>query len=374
MEFLRVGTPMARFLRVATLYMRVSTRFLGGPGCGRTVPPILTDQTTALLATTMADGTTIMLVVPASKRPVAVVSFVVLLSAFLITAPAFAQSGGAASGVDLSVLDAVILGLVEGLTEYLPVSSTGHLLIANELLGLNSTEEAERLMDSYAICIQAGAILAVLVVYKERIRQMVEGVFGRSEEGRRVAIAVVVAFVPTAIIAQLIFDPVRKNIFNTPSIAAAWIVGGVAILLMTRAGFFERAGKELGELTWQNAFVIGLMQTLAIWPGTSRSLITIIAGILVGLTLRAAVEFAFLLGLITLSAATAYEGLGSGAELVDTFGVLNPLIGLVVAFASAVAAVKWMVSYLNDKGFDVFGWYRITAGVVAFALIGLDAI
>lgn len=274
----------------------------------------------------------------------------------------------------LTVVDAAIIGLVEGVTEYLPVSSTGHILVASELLGLNSSQKAEDLMDAYAICVQAGAILAVLVVYQQRIRQLLDGLIGRSDEGRQILIAVIAAFVPTAIIGQFIFPVVRDRLFGVGPIALAWIVGGIGILYLSRSKFFARPGKELHNLTVQNAVVIGLLQTLAMWPGVSRSLITIIAGILVGLTLRAAVEFSFLLGLITLTAATAYAGLQDGPAMIDAFGWFTPAIGLVVAFVSAVVAVRWMVSYLNTKGFEIFGWYRVVIGLIALAFIGAGAL
>ncbi len=288
--------------------------------------------------------------------------------------PAVAQSDTAPVDLELTVLSAIVLGLVEGLTEYLPVSSTGHLLVTNELLGLNVSDEAERLLDTYAIGIQAGAILAVFVVYRDRIKQMIDGLLGRSEEGRQILIALVVSFVPTALIAVVLFEAFREYIFGPIPIAAAWIVGGVAILALTRIGFFDRAGLELGSITAKQAALIGVMQTAAVWPGTSRSLVTIIAGILVGLSLRAAVEYSFLLGLVTLSAATAYAGLKDGSDLINEFGVVTPLIGLVVAFVSAVLAVRWMVSWLNDKGFDVFGWYRIAAGVALLILVGVGTV
>jgi len=294
---------------------------------------------------------------------------------FLAATPAAAFVAQDGSGnVELTVLEAIILGLVEGLTEYLPVSSTGHLLVANELLGLNSTAESEAAIETYAICIQVGAIIAVLFLYWERIRQMVEGVFGRDEEGRRIVTAVIIAFGFTAVIGLASEDVVKDKLFGVEPVAGAWIVGGIVILALSRMGWFDRVGGELGTLTWQNAVVIGIMQALAMWPGVSRSMITIIASVLVGLSLRAAVEFSFLLGLLTLSAATAYEGLQGGAELVDTFGVTTPAIGLVVAFVSAMAAVKWMVAWLNEKGFEIFGWYRIAVGALAFALLATGAI
>ena len=294
---------------------------------------------------------------------------------FLATTPVqaagFAQAG---AEIELTVLQAIILGLVEGLTEYLPVSSTGHLLVTNELLGLNETAEGEAAINTYAICIQVGAIIAVLFLYWERIRQMLDGLLGRDEEGRSILIAVLIAFTFTAVVGLGTEDLVKDNLFGVGPIAAAWIVGGIGILVLSRTGWFDKAGRELGTLTWQNAIVIGLIQAVAVWPGVSRSMITIIGAVLVGLSLRAAVEFSFLLGLLTLTAATVYEGLGGGAELIDTFGVTTPLIGLVVAFISAMAAVKWMVAWLNDKGFEVFGWYRIAIGILAFALLASGAI
>ena len=308
------------------------------------------------------------------KRLAAILSLGALLVVLAVTpAAAFVAQDGSVE-VELTVLEAIILGLVEGLTEYLPVSSTGHLLVANELLGLNSTAESEAAIETYAICIQVGAIIAVLFLYWERIRQMVEGVFGRDEEGRRIVTAVIIAFAFTAVIGLVSEDFVKDKLFGVEPVATAWIVGGIVILVLSRIGWFDRAGRELGTLTWQNAVVIGVMQALAMWPGVSRSMITIIASVLVGLSLRAAVEFSFLLGLLTLSAATAYEGLQGGAELVDTFGVVTPAIGLVVAFLSAMVAVKWMVAWLNEKGFEIFGWYRIAVGVLAFVLLGTGAI
>ena len=211
-------------------------------------------------------------------------------------------------------------------------------------------------------------------LYWERIRQMIDGLLGRDEEGRKILIAVLIAFFFTAVIGLSIQDLARDRLFGVSPTAGAWIAGGVVILILSRLGWFDRGRKELGALTWQNAVVIGLIQAIAIWPGVSRSMITIIAVVLVGFTLRAAVEFSFLLGLITLTAATALEGLQGGAELIDTFGVTTPLIGLVVAFLSAMAAVKWMVAWLNDRGFEVFGWYRIAVGILAFVLLGTNTI
>ncbi|MEZ5168372.1 MAG: undecaprenyl-diphosphate phosphatase [Acidimicrobiales bacterium] len=267
----------------------------------------------------------------------------------------------------MSPLAAAILGLVEGITEYLPISSTGHLLVTQRLLGLGGTEQTDLALDTYAICIQAGAIAAVLLLYRERITQMVAGMAGRDDDGRKLLLATITAFVPTVAIALALQDPVRSRLFGAGPVAFAWIVGGLAILVLVRTGRLDRVGVEITDITIRQAALIGVAQSLALWPGVSRSLTTIVAAVLVGLSLRAAVEFSFLLGLATLGAATAYEALKNGGNLIDTFGIAAPLIGLVVAFVSAVIAVRWMVAWLETRSFSVFGWYRIAAGLLVFA-------
>lgn len=285
------------------------------------------------------------------------------------TLPALAQGDDGAAG--LSVFSAILLGLVEGLTEYLPVSSTGHLLVANEILGLGGNEAEEAALDAYAICIQAGAILAVLVLYQERVRQMVDGILGRSREGRTIVLAVAAAFVPTAVLALLFGGFVRENLFSVIPIAAAWIVGGTAIVVLTRSGLLRRAGHELQEISLRQAAIVGLGQAIALWPGVSRSLVTIVVAVMVGLSLRAAVEFSFLLGLVTLTAATAVTGLQDGEHLIQTFGIITPLVGLVVAFVAAIASVRWMVAWLQDRSLDGFGYYRVLIGLLTFTAVGL---
>lgn len=285
--------------------------------------------------------------------------------------PALAALTEASEGApELSPLAAVILGLVEGLTEYLPVSSTGHLLVTNELLGLVN-EETETALETYAICIQAGAILAVFVLYRERVVEMFNGLIGRSTDGRRVLMGVVIAFIPTAAIGYLLVDTVRDRLFGVTPIAAAWLIGGLAILGLTHSGLLAKAGTELVHISATQAFLIGLAQSLALWPGVSRSLITIVAGVVVGLSLAAAVEFSFLLGLVTLGAATLVTALEDGDQLIDLFGWTTPLIGLAVAFVAALASIKWMVAWLQERSLDVFGYYRIAIGALAFGLVAV---
>lgn len=257
---------------------------------------------------------------------------------------------------------AVVLGLVEGLTEYLPVSSTGHLLVAGRLLGLGGGPVEDQALDTYAICIQLGAIAAVVVLYRQRLVQLVAGALGRDADGARILLALMAAAIPTVALAVALEDVVRGNLFGPAPIAAAWVVGGLAILAFPGRWRSRPGAVPLQDLTFGRAVIIGVVQALALWPGTSRSLVTIVAAVAVGLTLAAAVEFSFLLGLGTLTGATVYEASQNGGDLVESFGVVTPLLGLVVAFASAVVAVRWMVVYLQSRGLELFGWYRVGIG------------
>ena len=267
---------------------------------------------------------------------------------------------------------ALILGLVEGLTEYLPVSSTGHLLLAQRLMGIDSSTAS----DAFAICIQAGAILAVLGIYRQRVAQMVMGAVGRNEAGQRLLINLLSAFVPAAVLGLLLEKPIKKYLFGGDEwglwpVVAAWFAGGMAILVVSlarrRRGTSPTTGFDLEHLTVRMALIVGLAQCIAMWPGVSRSLITIVGGVLVGLSLPAAVELSFLLGVITLTAATAYDAPKHGPEMLATYGATPLLIGFGAAWLSAVLAVKWMVGYLKSHGMEIFGWYRVALAFVVAA-------
>jgi undecaprenyl-diphosphatase len=267
---------------------------------------------------------------------------------------------------------ALILGLVEGLTEYLPVSSTGHLLLAQRLMGIDSSTAS----DAFAICIQAGAILAVLGIYRQRVAQMVMGAVGRNEAGQRLLINLLSAFVPAAVLGLLLEKPIKKYLFGGDEwglwpVVAAWFAGGMAILVVSlvrrRRGTSPTTGFDLEHLTVRMALIVGFAQCIAMWPGVSRSLITIVGGVLVGLSLPAAVELSFLLGVITLTAATAYDALKHGPEMLATYGATPLLIGFGAAWLSAVLAVKWMVGYLKSHGMEIFGWYRVALAFVVAA-------
>lgn len=262
----------------------------------------------------------------------------------------------------MELWQALILGLVEGLTEYLPVSSTGHLLIAQRALGIPASEAA----NAYAIVIQAGAIVAVLGLYRRRVGELLLGLAGKHAAGRQLLIALAVAFVPAAVIGFLFDDAIERVLFGPWPIVVAWALGGV-LLLGVGSRLRERPGIALEQLTARAALWIGLAQCAALWPGVSRSMATILGGVALGLSLGAAVEFSFLLGLLTLGAATAYKLLSSGDVLLASYGPLALLAGFASAWLSAVLAVRWMVGWLNRRGLGIFGWWRLLAAAVVAA-------
>lgn len=271
----------------------------------------------------------------------------------------------------MTAWQAFVLGAVEGFTEYLPVSSTGHLILVQRAMGIGQTEEDNQAADAYSISIQAGAILAVLTLYFPYMRRMGAGVFGRDPGGLRLAINIGIAFLPAAIIGLLFHGWIKEYLFGLWPIVIAWLVGGGVILGMDRSGLGDpqRAGCALEDMTWKHALVIGFMQCIAMWPGTSRSLATIVGGLLVGLNLKSAVVFSFLLGVITLTAATVYDTATHGALMLEVFGFANIAIGFIVATIAAVISVKWFLTYLKRHGLALFGYYRIALAVVVAILI-----
>ena len=264
----------------------------------------------------------------------------------------------------LSIPQAILLGIVEGITEFLPVSSTGHLLVVGHLIDFG-TGDSKTAGDTYAVAIQFGAILAVAFLYRARLFSMLRGLAGSDAHGRSSLIALITAFVPAAVLGVLAGDAIKDALFGPVPVMIAWAVGGVVLLRWVPRG----GTSELHELTVRMAFLIGIAQGIALWPGVSRSLVTLIAGLAVGLTLSAAIEFSFLLGLVTLSAATAFDLSKHGDELIDKFGMMTPLVGLVCAFITALIAVRWMVGYLNSKSLAIFGWYRLGAAAVCGVLL-----
>jgi undecaprenyl-diphosphatase len=296
-----------------------------------------------------------------------------LLSMLFLTATATATNDAPSetAHTNMTWMQAAVLGAVEGFTEYLPVSSTGHLILTQRAMGIGQTEAEKTAADAYAIAIQAGAILAVLTLYFPYLRRMYQGLLGRDREGRQLAVNLLVAFLPAALIGLLFNDLIKAYLFNLWAIVFSWFVGGVAILAVNRyqRNKPERLGIPLEALKWKHALLIGLLQCVAMWPGTSRSLVTILGGLLAGLSLTSAVVFSFLLGVITLTAATAYDMLQHGSVMLDSFGLMNLFIGFAVATLAAIASVKWFLHYLRQHGLALFGYYRVALAIVVAALI-----
>jgi undecaprenyl-diphosphatase len=265
---------------------------------------------------------------------------------------------------------AVVLGLVEGITEYLPVSSTGHLILTASLLGLDRPE-VKASVDVFLVVVQGGAILAVLALYWPRVAQMARGLAGRDPEGRRLALELAVAFAPAAIVGLALGSRIKAVLFGDWPVVAALAIGGVWMLWLGRG---PRHDGDVESLTWKSALGIGCCQVLALWPGMSRSMVTISGGMLLGLDAVSAAEFSFLLGLPTLGAACLHDAVGElrhggDASMFHQLGVGPVALGIVVATASAMLAVRWLVGFLNRRGLAPFGWYRLAAAAVFAALL-----
>lgn len=326
---------------------------------------------------------------------------VLLLAYAAVFAPFFAQAQDRPdppvenqSTRKLSFADAIILGVVEGVTEFLPVSSTGHLIIATRLLELESEEPLldsagqtlwhiapspenpegvpltlKLAADTFNVVMQIGAIAAVALLYWTQCLAMFRGVFGRDPGGRRLFINVMVAFMPAAAIGLLFHDLIEIHLFSVETVINALVVGSGIMLFAEwwrrRGALTGRSEKQsLAELTPAAAAGIGCMQILALWPGMSRSMTTIVGGYFVGLDPRRAAEFSFLLGLVTLSAASAYKGVTSGGAMFHVLGVTQVLLGTLVAAVTAAVCVRFLVHWLTRHGLGVFAWYRLVIAAV----------
>lgn len=257
---------------------------------------------------------------------------------------------------------AMVLGLVEGLTEYLPVSSTGHLILAQAAMGVGrGSDVARSAADNYAICIQAGAILAVLGLFRRRCTSLVAGLVGRDPGGLRLATKLGIAFVPFGAAAFWLEEWIQRELFGIWPVVWAWLIGGLVILAAVRwrNGSAPEPGRGIDDLAWRHALIIGLFQCLALWPGTSRSLATILGGLAVGMGARAAAEFSFLLGGLTLLVATGFVIVRDGGSMLSAYSLSAMGLGFACALLSALAAVRGFMRYLEGHSLAVFGYYRI---------------
>jgi len=268
------------------------------------------------------------------------------------------------------LLKAAILGIVEGLTEFLPISSTGHLILAASLLGF--TGEKAKLFE---VAIQTGAMLSVIWYFRERIAKVVLGLFSRenSEPARRFAINVLIAFLPAAVLGVILGGVIKRVLFKPIPVALAFIVGALVILWVERrATKLQQPARveNVDDLSKQDALKLGLAQAFALIPGTSRSGATIIGGMLFGLSRKAATEFSFFLAMPTLVGAGVYDTYKYRALLswadAPLFGV-----GLAFAFVSALVCVHWLIWFVSTHNFVPFAWYRIAFGVLVLATSAL---
>ena len=265
-------------------------------------------------------------------------------------------------------IKAFILGIVEGLTEFLPISSTGHLIIAGDILNFDGPE-----VDTFSIAIQAGAIFAVCWFYRVKLWNILVHLFEHGKD-QRLAINIVVAFIPAAILGVIFADMIEELLFNAVTVAIALVVGGLIIFwienLHAKRTYAPRV-QTMDDMTIKDAFLVGCMQCIAMIPGTSRSGSTIIGGLVLGLSRKAATEFSFFLAIPTIFGATVYSlakiFLKVSAEhsfIWTTNMTLGFTIGFIVSFISALVVIKWLLGYVSSNDFKPFGWYRIIFGII----------
>ncbi len=274
--------------------------------------------------------------------------------------------------------DALIYGLVEGVTEFLPVSSTGHLILTKEWIGKSNDEEIQLALNAYLIVIQFGAILAVALLYWREVWAMALGLCGLDPRGRILARNIFLAFLPAAALGPFLDEVIEQKLFGATPVAIALLGGAVLMFVAEHVrrrrerGDASGVSVELSHMRPMGAFVIGLLQCVAMWPGTSRSMMTIVGGYLVGLRPEKAAEFSFLLGLVTLTAAAGYKTVTRGEEMGEHLELGPVLMGCLIAGVSAALAVRWLVGFLSRRGLALFAWYRIVLAAVIFAMIGMD--
>lgn len=260
-----------------------------------------------------------------------------------------------------TTLTAALLGLLEGLTEFLPVSSTGHILLAGHFLGFESKGK------TFEVVIQLGAILALFSVYATLLMRLVLGA-RRDDASRRALVSLLLAFLPAVVVGVLAHEFVKTVLFETPLlIAVMLILGGVILLVIDRIAP-EPVHHDALKLPFGKSLVIGLFQCTALVPGVSRSGATIVGALLLGVEKRAAAEFSFLLSLPTMGAAVAYD-LFQNRDVLDFGALWEIAIGFAVAFITAILVVRWVLNYISRKGYALFGWWRIIVGSVALVAL-----
>ena len=258
---------------------------------------------------------------------------------------------------NLELLKALFLGLIEGLTEFLPISSTGHLILFGHLIDFQSDSGR-----AFEVIIQLGAILAVCWLYRQKIVDLLKGFFSGDMHARRFAINVFLAFLPAVVIGIFAVDFIKQVLFSPLVVACALIIGGL-IIFAVEAKEFKPKTVEATDITFKQALLVGFAQCLAMIPGTSRSGATIIGGMLSGLSRKAATEFSFFLAMPTMLGAATYD-LIRNASVLSSDNMMNIAAGFAAAFIAALLVVKALVKFVEKHTLRVFAWYRVILGVV----------
>ncbi|MSR44844.1 MAG: undecaprenyl-diphosphate phosphatase [Phycisphaerales bacterium] len=286
----------------------------------------------------------------------------------------------------MTPFEAIILGIVEGVTEYLPVSSTGHLILVSRWLGLVTSEESRKSIDTFNIVVQGAAVLAVAGLYRRDVLAMIRALLVACKLMRPVpmywrhlqlARNLFLSFIPAAIIGLLLDDWFESRFFAPVPVLGALALGGVVIIAIApwvraRARDTRGVGRDGATLTIPVALGIGLLQCVALFPGTSRSMMTILGGLMGGMSPRDAAKYSFLLALPTLGSACLYKSYGlwkSGGMLEQLGGWMPFSLGMVAAFISAALSVQWLIGYLGKGGIAIFGWWRV--GLAAVLFVGI---
>ncbi len=259
----------------------------------------------------------------------------------------------------LLLLKALILGIIEGLTEFLPISSTGHLIIAGDLLDFNDARASV-----FKIAIQFGAILAVCNIYRERIVKVVTGL-GRDPDANRLTINIICAFLPAMVLGLLFHSTIKGVLFNAVVVASALIIGGIVIIIAERHEKEARV-HSMEDMSWKDAVKVGFAQAVAMIPGTSRSGATIIGGMLFGLSRQTATQFSFFLAIPTMFAATVYD-LYKNRDLLVADDLAIFAVGFIAAFVAALLTVRALLAFITRHSFVPFAYYRIIFGLLVLA-------
>jgi len=253
------------------------------------------------------------------------------------------------------ILKLIILGIIEGLTEFVPVSSTGHLIIASDMLNFNND-----FAKLFEVVIQLGAILAVVWLYRDKILKLILSILS-DKKSYSFAVNLLIAFLPASIIGFFFHSAIKDYLFNPVTVSFALIFGGIAIIIIEKLNIKEKTVEAL-DINKKSALVVGLSQILSLIPGVSRSASTIMGGVCSGLSRKASAEFSFFLAIPIMFAATFYD-LYKSSDVLNVNSVIMISIGFVSAFISALVVIKWFIKFISTHDFKLFAWYRIVFGI-----------